>query len=395
MARIYKKKTKQGTRWGYRIYMGTDPATGKDIRKAKEGFLKEKDAKLAASVVERQLADDEYIQPSKMLFSDVSSDWERYYAQDAKESSQRARGIALKRILSELGDKPIQRISKKHYQDTIDTLAEKFSYNYMDSIHSTAHMVFAYAVETKLIKENPASGAKLPKKKVTVEELENESSIQDTFMEREELEEFLTVAKHEGLDGDLLTFTMLAYTGLRIGELLALKWSEVDTEKHTLRVIRTYYNPSNNKKNFQLLTPKTESSIRTITIDPVLVGLLHTHKQEQDTIASDNPFYNDQGFIFAGNEGYPKPIKHMAIRLQRLLQKTSIKKHITTHSFRHTHTSLLIEANAHIKEIQDRLGHSDINTTMDIYAHMTQSHKKEASTKFSNLMENLSNTLSD
>nr|WP_241484352.1 tyrosine-type recombinase/integrase [Bacillus clarus] len=83
------------------------------------------------------------------------------------------------------------------------------------------------------------------------------------------------------------------------------------------------------------------------------------------------------------------------MRMQRLLKKTSIQKQVTPHSFRHTHTSLLIEANVHIKEIQERLGHSDINTTMDIYAHMTKNIKKEASNKFSNLMKDLSKNLID
>lgn len=187
---------------------------------------------------------------------------------------------------------------------------------------------------------------------------------------------------------------MLAYTGLRIGEMVALKWSDIDFDEHTLRVIKTYYNPTNNKVKYTLLTPKTKSSIRTITIDPILIELLQLHKNEQEKIISDNkPFYKDNNFIFSTNEGYPKTIKHLSIRMQRLLKKTSIQKQVTPHSFRHTHTSLLIEANVHIKEIQERLGHSDINTTMDIYAHMTKNIKKEASNKFSNLMKDLSKNL--
>lgn len=208
--------------------------------------------------------------------------------------------------------------------------------------------------------------------------------------------DFLTTAKNEGLEGDLLAFTMLAYTGIRIGEMVALKWSDIDFKEHTLRVIKTYYNPTNNKLKYTLLTPKTEGSIRTITIDPLLVDLLQLHKQEQTKIMEDNKsFYKDNDFIFATNEGFPKTIKNFSIRMQRLLKKTTIKKHVTPHSFRHTHTSLLIEANVHIKEIQERLGHSDINTTMDIYAHMTKNIKKEASNKFSNLMGNLSKNLID
>ncbi|MFS1511310.1 site-specific integrase [Chengkuizengella sp. SCS-71B] len=177
----------------------------------------------------------------------------------------------------------------------------------------------------------------------------------------------------------------------RIGEMVALKWSDIDFKEQTLRVIRTYYNPTNNKLKYTLLTPKTEGSIRTITIDNILIDLLKLYKQEQDIIKKENKlFYKDNDFIFATNEGYPKTIKHLSIRMQRLLKKTSIQKQVTPHSFRHTHTSLLIEANVHIKEIQERLGHSDINTTMDIYAHMTKNIKKEASNKFSNLMKDLS-----
>ncbi len=98
-------------------------------------------------------------------------------------------------------------------------------------------------------------------------------------------------------------------------------------------------------------------NVRTISIDNVLIDLLELHKQEQEKITNDNgPFYIDNDFIFVTNEGYPKTIKHFAIRMQRLLKRTTIKKNVTPHSFRHTHTSLLIEANVHIKEIQERLG---------------------------------------
>src|SRR5699024_8930652 len=267
-------------------------------------------------------------------------------------SSLKDRKISLNHVSNEFGNKPIQRITKKDYQDFIDKL--KFSTSYISSIHTSANMVFEYAKENKLIKEIPTQYIKLPKKKKTVADLEKGNAIQDKFLEKEELEEFLTVAKKEGLEGDLLTFTMLAYTGLRVGELVALTWNAIDFDNRTLRVYQTYYNPTNNKLKYKLLTPKTDGSIRTITIDKVLIELLQVHKQNQDKLKIENkPFYKDKDFIFSTNEGYPKTIKNIAIRMQRLLKKTSIKKHVTPHSFRHTHTSLLIEANVHIKEIQE------------------------------------------
>lgn len=81
-------------------------------------------------------------------------------------------------------------------------------------------------------------------------------------------------------------------------------------------------------------------------------------------------------------------------RMARLIKMTEVKKHVSLDSFRHTHTSLLIETGVHIKEIQERLVHSDINTTMDIYTHTTKDIKKDASTKFSNLMKNVSKNIS-
>ncbi|WP_439127245.1 tyrosine-type recombinase/integrase [Peribacillus frigoritolerans] len=94
----------------------------------------------------------------------------------------------------------------------------------------------------------------------------------------------------------------------------------------------------------------------------------------------------DNQFIFARNDGHPQLRKGIETRLKRLLKKVDIDKNITPHSFRPTHTSL-IEAVVGVKEIQQRLGHTDINTTLNIYAHMTAEEK--ASHQFSKLMKNL------
>ncbi|WP_449354412.1 site-specific integrase [Virgibacillus natechei] len=390
MAYLYKR----GKSWAYRAYAGKDPVTGKDKQKSKSGFNTKKDAQLAAALFERQFHSGEFIEPSKITFNALCDDWEKHYvsSMDAKESSLRARKIALKHVRDEFGDMPIQRIRKKDYQDFIDKL--QLSTNYILSIHSSANMVFSYSKENNLIKEVPSTDIKLPKKKKTVSDLEKGDSIEENFLEKEELEEFLTVAKNEGLESDLLSFTMLAYTGLRVGECVSLKWSDIDFDNHTLRVIRTYYNPTNNKLKYQLQTPKTVGSVRTITIDKMLIELLHVHKMDQDRIKKDNkPFYKDKGFIFATNEGYPNTIKHIATRLQRLLKRTSIQKHVTPHTFRHTHTSLLAQAGVSLTEIMERLGHDDEKTTKKIYLHVTKEMKKEASTKFSNLMKDLSDQI--
>ncbi len=89
------------------------------------------------------------------------------------------------------------------------------------------------------------------------------------------------------------------------------------------------------------------------------------------------PVYADNQFIFARNDGQPQLRKIVEAKLKRLIKKADIKKNIPSHSFRHTHTSFFIEADVGVKKIQQRLGHTDINTTINIYAHMTANMEKE------------------
>ncbi|MEH7485852.1 tyrosine-type recombinase/integrase, partial [Priestia megaterium] len=141
---------------------------------------------------------------------------------------------------------------------------------------------------------------------------------------------------------------------------------------------------------YKLLPPKTTGSIRTIRIDDQLVKMFKHHDIKQKEIKLEKgSIYVDNQFIFARNDGHPQLRKVVETRLKRILKKADIKKNITPHSFRHTHTSLLIEAGVGVKEIQQRLGHTDINTTMNIYAHMTANMEEKASHQFSELMKDL------
>ena len=132
-------------------------------------------------------------------------------------------------------------------------------------------MILNYALSLEQIKSNPTDFFKMPKKKMEVADIEAEN-INEIFPEKEELSHFLKVTAEDGLESDMLIFTTLAYTGLRIGELVALKWSDIDMNKKSLRITKTYYNPNNNKKNFTLLTLKTRGSIRTIIIDDLVIS---------------------------------------------------------------------------------------------------------------------------
>lgn len=383
---------KRGNTWRYRISVGKNPTTGKYEYISKSGFKRKSDAKHHAEMVERQLRNGDYIAPSTYTFKEIANTWLKQYANDVKVSSVRAREKAIYHAIERFGDYPIQTIKKHDFQRFVDDMSAQYSKNYVDSIVASTNMIFKYAYDMKLIKVLPSEGIKRPKKKRTVEELED-SEIHKKFLEKDELFQFLEVAKnnHAPLNS-FQVFTTLAYTGLRAGELLALKWSDIDFDNNTISITKTYYNPNNNKKKYQILTPKTESSIGKITVDANVIKMLQDYKINVQNNWKDE-LYVDNNFVFTDNNGYPLVIKKLSIWIQSIMARTDINKNISTHSFRYTHCALLIEAGVHIKEIQERLRHKDINTTMNIYAKITNSYKKDASQKFSQLMENVSKEL--
>ncbi|MRX56716.1 tyrosine-type recombinase/integrase [Bacillus idriensis] len=386
----YRKRGKKGAeKWTYIIDLGIDPLTKKRRQISKGGFDKKSDARDAALKIEHQIANGLYTNESNISFQMFAQDWIKSYALSAKVSSVRARNKEMNHFIAEWGKYPLKQINKKMYQEKLLELSTKYSPNYLSGIHACGRMIFRHAVNLGYISQNPTEHAQLPKRQKKVEEIESQEEV-FKFLEKEELAHFLRLAAKEGLEMDHLLFTTLSYTGLRIGELLALKWSDFDREKGTLRVTKTLYNPNNNFRNYELLTPKTTGSIRTLRIDEGLVKMLKRHEIHQKEIKMKNRnMYRDNHFIFARDDGYPQLRKVFEVRLKRLLKKAGITKNITPHSFRHTHTSLLIEAGVGIKEIQQRLGHTDINTTMNIYAHMTADMEEKASQQFSKLMKDL------
>ncbi|MEK4204079.1 tyrosine-type recombinase/integrase [Staphylococcus sp. FSL W8-1207] len=378
--------------WRYRISLGKSPVTGKYEYISKTGFKRKSDAKNAAELVERQIRNGEYIAPSTHTFNYVADEWIKHYSRDAKVSSVRVREKAIHHAKKLFGNRSIQTITKRDYQAFVDDISARFSKNYVASIVSSTNLIFKYALDMKIIAKSPIEGIKRAKFKPTVEDLE-QNSLQQKFLEKDELFKFLSVAKHHHKPlNSFEVFVSLAYLGLRAGELLALKWSDIDYEESTVSITKTYYNPNNNKKKYQILTPKTESSIGKISIDPNVIKLLQDYKLNvQDKWK--NELYVDNDFIFTDNNGYPLVFKKLSQWIQAIMSQTNINKNITTHSFRYSHCSLLIEAGVHIKEIQERLRHKDIQTTMNIYASITKSYKKDASQRFSNLMENVSKEL--
>lgn len=275
---------------------------------------------------------------------------------------------------------------------TLQSYSYGFAINTIAGIHSTGKMIFAKAVELEVIKNDPTQYAKLPRLQKTVEDIENEDAVVK-YLEKDELALFLRTAKEKGLDRDYAIFMTLAYSGLRVGELCGLKWKDISFNNHTVSVTKTYYNPRNVATEYQLLTPKTKTSIRMIELDPIVFKELERLKFRQNEMKMlHRDTYYDKDFVFAKTErniGYPEIIKTIQNRMSRLLKLAGLNETLTPHSLRHSHCSLLAEAGVGIHEIMERLGHQDDEITKKVYLHVTKTMKKEASQKFGELMRSL------
>lgn len=171
-------------------------------------------------------------------------------------------------------------------------------------------------------------------------------------------------------------FLLELAAGLRRGELLALRWSDVDlkSKKGSLTVRRTISRvalPTDNKKT-QLIfqEPKTERSKRVIKLKGAVIGVLKEHQLASGARA------NDDALLFPAKDGGPLDPRTFIKRFETLLDKAGIPK-TSFHALRHTVAVLLLQAGEKVKNVQDLLGHEKYSTTMDIYAEYLPEEEKE------------------
>lgn len=383
-----------GRKWSFIIDVGRDPKTGKRRQESRSGFKTKQEAEAAAAALITEVNKGAFIKESDILFKDWANTWLPLYIERVgpKPGTIRLRQYSINMLLPYFAHLKLKNITEELYQAALNDLKDQdYAKNTIEGVHTTAKMIFKMAVSKRMLKIDPTQNAYIKKDPQVI--IESDKEDLPLFFEKEELGLFLKTVRTKGLYMDNAIFTILSSTGMRVGELVALKWKDINFEKRTIHVNKTYFNPDNNTIKFELVPPKTKSSRRKIVVSQVVIDILKKHMEEQERIIKHlGNSYCNYGFVFANfnrHPGYPILIKFVESRMARLLKKTELSAVLTPHSLRHTHTSLLAEAGVKLEEIKDRLGHVDDDITERIYLHVTKVMKTEAADKFSKHMDGL------
>lgn len=266
---------------------------------------------------------------------------------------------------------------QKHYNELIDIYNKPVST--VKSLNTRLKPCLAEAEKQGYIQKNYCKMVTLPKDNTTKEIKVLSSDQQKLFIE---------AIKGHNLE---VLFLVALSTGLRLGEILGLKWSDIDFNTGTLTVNRTIQrvtqidrNGNRESKVIEQL-PKTKNSIRTIPIPKNILIKLKDHRLEQNTnrLKLGNLYFNND-YVFCDKLGYPIDDKRPARNLKSILTKLDIEP-IKFHGLRHTYATRLFEANVPPKTVQVLMGHSDISITLDIYTHVMEDTKLEAVEKLNEI----------
>ncbi|AVK85934.1 site-specific integrase [Lysinibacillus sp. B2A1] len=377
----YKLKNGQ-TRYMFQIYIGTDPLTGKQQRTTRRNFKTKKEAELALARIKLEIDKGTFRKIQAETYSDIYQLWVKHYEKTVEESTFiKTEGIFRNHILPALGSYKIEKMNVDICQRHVDEWATKLK-KYR-TVKSYAAKVLDFAIKRGFLLTNPFTLIEMPTKRRKSTEVIDE--VEENFYTRDELVKFLSFLEKETNFKAYVFFRLLSYSGMRKGEALALTWKDLNFTANEIRIHKAL---SLGKDN-QLYIKSTKTGIaRTIKMDEKTMQILKEwkKKQKQDyLILGFNTLKKEQLVFSNTNNEFLQPTKTRKWLIY-IQEKYNLKK-ISTHGLRHTHCSLLFEAGASIKEVQDRLGHSDIKTTMDIYTHVTQKAKEEAIQKFESYLK--------
>lgn len=377
--KAYKKKN--GTKaYKFKAYLGTDPVTGKRVETTRRGFKSAREAQRALDRLRVDYDNNGWHKRNDgqiRTFGELFSAWHKVHSQTIKVSTAgQQKKLYEADLKNDFDNIKLDKLTPQYIQNFFNDFAK--THSTIKNCAVLLKMPLQYAVKMEIIDSSPFDKVVLPKGQ--------KSQFEGTvnFYTREELTYFLKCAKK--VDQKLYTyFWLLAYTGARKSEALALIWDDINFDKKALRIDKTLaYNPIN--RDLLVQDTKTKSSVRTISLDQQTIQVLkqwHLNLQKRNFKLG----LGNTNIIFPNKFNQYTTTSVPQQWLERIYGHFP-QKQIRVHGFRHTHASLLFEAGASIKEVQVRLGHGNASTTMDVYAHVLKSRSNETGERFAKYMNN-------
>ncbi|MDR1560001.1 MAG: site-specific integrase [Clostridiales bacterium] len=354
--------------WWARITVGKD-IKGNQKRKAFYGKTRrEVQRKMAAALSE--LNHGSFVEPSKMTVNEWLDIWlDDYKTQSVKPTTLLIYASrADKHIRPAIGHLKIQELRRDAVQGMLNELSKRLAPETVKGVYITLHAALEQAFKNNMISANSASGVILPKAAKT----------RAQAFTREEQRRFMEAAKASYM-GEM--FLLDLGTGLRVGELISLTWSDIDMENSILRVNRTLniiksVDDSERKWLKTFGTPKTASSVRSVPLLPYMSELLKSVKKRQDE-RGNKTGYEDNNLVFATRSGKPLDPRNTQRAFQVVLKRAGLSGfHI--HCLRHTFATRGLEHGIELRVLQELLGHSTIKVTSDLYTHVLPDMKKDS-----------------
>jgi integrase len=271
-----------------------------------------------------------------------------------------------------LGHVRLQKLSPQQIQALYaQKLKEGLTATSVNVLHAILHKAFDHAVRLNLLPRNLCDVVSPPRAE--------EHEIHPLALEQ--AQQLLTAAKGHHLEA---LFVLALVTGMRRGELLALKWRDVNFAESTLQVRRAFIEVSG--KGIIETEPKTAKGRRSIQLPPLAIDALKSHRTKQLEVRLQAETWEDQDLIFCTSRGTPFIATYIHGTFKALLKKANLPD-IRFHDLRHSAATLLLSMGTHPKVVQELLGHSQISMTMDIYSHVMPTMQKDAMTRLNEVLE--------
>lgn len=364
---------------------------GERKKKEKGGFKSGKEAETELNKAIYEYENNGYVEPKKITFLNFAMEWlEEYIKPMRKITTYNRYKELINKYLSNIGAMNINEIEPINIEKLLLKIKKDnktLSGSTLQSIYTILNTIMNRALRLKIVKDNPCKYVERPQR---------EKFTPDT-LSVEEIKKVFTVLDLQN-EYDYIFNTALRLTlelGLRRGELSGLEWENIDFENNLVHVRNNLVYTNG---YVRIETTKTKESTRDIYISDDMLNLLKELKAKQDKDKKDyGKFYEENklsdndgvtrkyNFVFRWKYGkYVHPMFYTN-KIKKVLKAAGINKSVRFHDLRHTNATLLLSQGVDFKTIQTRLGHKDINTTLNIYSHVNKQMQKKATEKFESL----------